>query len=77
MNSAVRMTKIREKLREAEKLGNMGVIAAKAKFPEHALFAWLRNPVYAPNREELVLIERALGLLPEETPQTGDAPAAV
>lgn len=74
MNAAVRMTKIREKLREAEKAGNMGVVAAKANFPEHALYAWLRNPVHAPSRGELTQIERALGLLPD---QTGDAAADV
>lgn len=63
MNVANRMTKIRECLRDYQRRGNLGVIAAKANFGEGALRDWLENPSHSPSRDELTRIERALGLL--------------
>jgi hypothetical protein len=73
MNANTRMVKVREKLREQECKGNLGVMAAKTGCKEGDLYAWLRNPVYAPSADELTRLEIGLGLLP--TPQTGDAAA--
>jgi hypothetical protein len=73
MNEANRMTRIREMLREKERKGLLGVVAASANYGEHNLFAWLRNPVYAPSRDEVARIEKAL--FPEPTPQRGDSQA--
>lgn len=74
MNEANRMTRIREMLRTKESEGKLGVVAAKANYGENQLYSWLRNPVYAPSRDELARIEKALF---PETPQTGDAAADV
>lgn len=70
--NAARLLKAREKLRDKEKAGLLGVVAASSQMKEGDLFAWLRNPVYAPNKEELPRLESALGITPQ---QTGDAAA--
>lgn len=73
MEEANRMTRIREKLREKEKAGLLGVTAAASNLGEGMLYSWLRNPVYAPSRREVDMLERVL--FPAPIPQTGDAAA--
>lgn len=73
VNAANRATAIRKKLWEAAETGTLGVIAAKSCTSEGMLRDWLNKPALSPNRNELTRIERALGLLPEEAPQIGDA----
>lgn len=58
--SNARMIKVREKLREQERKGQLGVIAAKSAVAEGKLYSWMRNPVYALAADELSRVEGVL-----------------
>ena len=67
--------KLREQLLEKQRLGLLGVVAAKSCVPEWVIRDWLDKPMNAPNLFEMQKLQEALDNRKREIPQTGDAPA--
>ena len=60
MTEHLRISAIREKVREKADLGLLGPLAAQARVPEYVLRAWMENPLDVPTREMLVDIQNAV-----------------
>lgn len=67
--------KLREQLLEKQRLGLLGVVAAKSCVPEWVIRDWLDKPMNAPNLYEMQKLQEALDNRKRETPQASDAPA--